>query len=100
MADMSISLKESKQVLLYNDIQQNMREGVGACYFGTYNLTRCGKQMEKLPHYNFSWTVSPKLDLVWKRLWTCRETDKQKKNLTTVELHFHSPICLYGMVLN
>jgi hypothetical protein len=21
---------------------------------------RCGKQMEKLPHYNFSWTVSPK----------------------------------------
>jgi hypothetical protein len=49
--------------------------------------------MEKLPHYNFSWTVSlekicetlrleisPRshsLDIsVWKRLWTCRETDK------------------------
>jgi hypothetical protein len=48
--------------------------------------------MEKLPHYNFSWTVSlqkicEKLRLeirtrshsleisVWKRLWTCRETD-------------------------
>jgi hypothetical protein len=23
-------------------------------------VLRCGKQMEKLPHYNFSWTVSPK----------------------------------------
>jgi hypothetical protein len=21
-------------------------------------ILRCGKQMEKLPHYNFSWTVS------------------------------------------
>jgi hypothetical protein len=21
-------------------------------------VLRCGKQMEKLPHYNFSWTVS------------------------------------------
>jgi hypothetical protein len=54
---------------------------------------RCGKQMEKLPHYNFSWTVSLqkicemlRLEIssrsrslensVWKRLWTCRETDK------------------------
>jgi hypothetical protein len=53
----------------------------------------CGKQMEKLPHYNFSWTVCLqkicemlRLEIssrshclkisVWKRLWTCRETDK------------------------
>jgi hypothetical protein len=26
----------------------------------TAAVLRCGKQMEKLPHYNFSWTVSPK----------------------------------------
>jgi hypothetical protein len=51
---------------------------------------RCGKQMEELPHYNFSWTVSLqkickilRLEIsstleisVWKRLYTCRETDK------------------------
>jgi hypothetical protein len=24
----------------------------------TADVLRCGKQMEKLPHYNFSWTVS------------------------------------------
>jgi hypothetical protein len=24
----------------------------------TAAVLRCGKQMEKLPHYNFSWTVS------------------------------------------
>jgi hypothetical protein len=42
----------------------------------TVAVLRYGKQMEKLPHYNFSWTVSPKLDLVGKRLWTCGETDK------------------------
>jgi hypothetical protein len=26
----------------------------------TAAVLRCGKQMEKLPHYNFSWTVSLK----------------------------------------
>jgi hypothetical protein len=26
----------------------------------TAAVLRCGKQMEKLPHYNFSWIVSPK----------------------------------------
>jgi hypothetical protein len=53
----------------------------------------CAKQMEKLPHYNFSRTVSLqkicemlRLEIssrshslenwVRKRLWTCRETDK------------------------
>jgi hypothetical protein len=61
----------------------------------TAAVLRCGKQMEQLPHYNFSWTVSLQkiceifrleissrshsLDIsVWKRLWTCRETDKKK----------------------
>jgi hypothetical protein len=30
----------------------------------TATVLRCGKQMEKLPHYNFSWTVSlsPKIE--------------------------------------
>jgi hypothetical protein len=59
----------------------------------TAAVLRCGKQMEKLPHYNFSWTVSLqkiceilRLEIrsrshsleisVWKKLWTCRETDK------------------------
>jgi hypothetical protein len=59
----------------------------------TAAVLRCEKQMEKLPHYNFSWTVSVqkicemlRLEIssrshsleisVWKRLWTCRETDK------------------------
>jgi hypothetical protein len=43
----------------------------------TAAVLRCGKQMEKLPHYNFSWTVSIQKQRisVWKRLWTCRETD-------------------------
>jgi hypothetical protein len=60
----------------------------------TAAVLRCGKQMEKLPHYDFSWTVSPKTEKHiikgniggssrshslensgWKRLWTCRETD-------------------------
>jgi hypothetical protein len=40
----------------------------------TAAVLRCGKQMEKLPHYNFSWIVSLKKHPVWKRLWTCRET--------------------------
>jgi hypothetical protein len=51
-------------------------------------VLRCGKQMEKLPYDNFSWTVSLqkiceiiRLEIssrmhsleisVWKRLWTC-----------------------------
>jgi hypothetical protein len=39
----------------------------------TAAVLRCGKQMEKLPHYNFpGQSISPKL---WKRLWTCRKTD-------------------------
>jgi hypothetical protein len=40
-------------------------------------VLRCGKQMEKLPHFNFSWTVSlqKQRNSVWKRLWTCPETD-------------------------
>jgi hypothetical protein len=44
----------------------------------TAALLRCGKQMEKLPHYNFSWTVSLQKHRksIWKRLWTCGETDK------------------------
>jgi hypothetical protein len=56
----------------------------------TAAVLRCGKQMEKRPHYNFSWRVSLqnicellRLEIsstleisVWKRLWTCRETDK------------------------
>jgi hypothetical protein len=59
----------------------------------TAAVLRCEKQMEKLPHYNFSWTVSLqkiceilRLEIssrshsleisVWKRLWTCRETDE------------------------
>jgi hypothetical protein len=59
----------------------------------TAAVLRCGKRMEKLPHYNFSWTVSLqkicemlRLNIssrshslensVWKGLWTCRETDK------------------------
>jgi hypothetical protein len=43
----------------------------------TVAVLRCGKQMEKLPHYNFSWTFSlqKQRKSVWKRLWTCRETD-------------------------
>jgi hypothetical protein len=66
----------------------------------TAAVLRCGKQMEKLPHYNVSWTVSLqkiceilRLEIstrshsleisVWKRLWTCRETDKYL-NLSTV----------------
>ena len=53
----------------------------------------CGKQMEKLPHYHFSWIVSFQKqryqlsieggssrshyveESFWKRLWTCRLTD-------------------------
>jgi hypothetical protein len=52
--------------------------------------------MEKLLHYNFSWTVSLQKicemlrleissrshsseNLDWKKLWTCRETDKYLK---------------------
>jgi hypothetical protein len=59
----------------------------------TAAVLRCGKLMEKLPHYNFSWTVSLQeiceslrlevssrshsLEIsVWQRLWTCRVTDK------------------------
>jgi hypothetical protein len=43
----------------------------------TAAVLRCGKQMEKLPHYNFSWKVSlqKQRNSVWKGLWTCRETD-------------------------
>jgi hypothetical protein len=43
----------------------------------TAAVLRCGKQMEKLPHYNFSWTVSlqKQTNSVWKGLWTCREAD-------------------------
>jgi hypothetical protein len=43
----------------------------------TAAVLRCGKQMEKLPHYNFSWTVSlqKQRNSVCKGLWTCRETD-------------------------
>jgi hypothetical protein len=43
----------------------------------TAAVLRCGKQMEKLPHYNFSCTVSlqKQRNSVWKGLWTCRETD-------------------------
>jgi hypothetical protein len=43
----------------------------------TAAVLRCGKQMEKLPHYNFSWIVSlqKQRNSVWKRLWTCSETD-------------------------
>jgi hypothetical protein len=64
-----------------------------ATVVSTAAVLRCGKQMERLPHYNFSWTVclqkicemlrlqlssrSHSLEnTVWKRLWTCRETDK------------------------
>jgi hypothetical protein len=41
----------------------------------TAAVLRCEKQMEKLPHYNFSWTVSlqKQRNSVSKRLWTCRE---------------------------
>jgi hypothetical protein len=28
----------------------------------TAAVLRCGKQMEKLPHYNFSWTLSKTLE--------------------------------------
>jgi hypothetical protein len=62
----------------------------------TAAVLRCGKQMEKLPHYNFSWIVSHqkiiemlRLELssrsyslensVWKRLWNRRETDTYLK---------------------
>jgi hypothetical protein len=40
-------------------------------------VLRCGKQMEKLPQYYFSWTASlqKQRNSVWKRLWTRRETD-------------------------
>jgi hypothetical protein len=33
-------------------------------------VLRCGKQMEKIPHYNFSWIVSlqKQRNSVWKRL--------------------------------
>jgi hypothetical protein len=43
----------------------------------TAAVLRCGKQMEKLPHYNVSWIVSlqKQRNSVWKRLWACRETD-------------------------
>jgi hypothetical protein len=43
----------------------------------TAAVLRCGKQMAKLPHYNFSWIVSlqKQRNSVWKGLWTCRETD-------------------------
>jgi hypothetical protein len=38
----------------------------------TAAVLRCGKQMEKLPHYNFSWIVSLQKHRnslsVWKRL--------------------------------
>jgi hypothetical protein len=76
----------------------------------TAAVLRCGKQMEKLPHYNFFWTVSLQkicellhLEIssrshslkvsVWKRLWTCRETDKylnliqQRKELSSPWIH-------------
>jgi hypothetical protein len=32
---------------------------VEATEVSTAAVLRCGKQMEKLLHYNFSWTVSP-----------------------------------------
>jgi hypothetical protein len=43
----------------------------------TAAVLRCGKQMEKLPHYNFSRIVSlqKQRNSVLKGLWTCRETD-------------------------
>jgi hypothetical protein len=43
----------------------------------TAAVLRCAKQMEKLPHYNFSWTVSlqKQRNSVWKGIRTCRETD-------------------------
>jgi hypothetical protein len=66
-----------------------------ATVVSTAAVLRCGKQMEKLPHYNFFFTVSLQkicemllLEIssrshslenslsVWKRLWTCSETDK------------------------
>jgi hypothetical protein len=36
----------------------------------TAAVLRCGKQMEKLPYYNFAWTVSlqKQRNSVWKRL--------------------------------
>jgi hypothetical protein len=36
----------------------------------TAAVLRCGKQMEKLPHYKFSWTVYLQIqrNSVWKRL--------------------------------
>jgi hypothetical protein len=37
----------------------------------TAAVLRCGKQMEKLPHYNFSWTVS---------LSKNRETHQRRKD--------------------
>jgi hypothetical protein len=48
----------------------------------TAAVLRCGKQMEKLPHYNFSCTVSLQKHSVWKRLWTCRETEMKLINAT------------------
>jgi hypothetical protein len=48
-----------------------------ATVVSTAAVLRCGKQIEKLPHYKFSWIVSlqKQRNSVWKRLWTCRETD-------------------------
>jgi hypothetical protein len=43
----------------------------------TAAVLRCGKQVEKLPHYNLSWTVSlSKTGLSLEEAMTCRETDK------------------------
>jgi hypothetical protein len=71
-----------------------------ATVVSTAAVLRCEKQMEKLPHYYFSWTVSLqkiyellRLELssrshslensVWKRLWTCHEIDKYFVSSTT-----------------
>jgi hypothetical protein len=42
----------------------------------TAAVLRCGKQMEELPHYNFSWTVSKTLEEV-----TDLSLDRLKKKL-------------------
>jgi hypothetical protein len=51
----------------------------------TAAVLRCGKQMEKLPHYNFFWTVSPKTEKL-----SLEETMDLSRDRLILELEINS----------
>jgi hypothetical protein len=57
-------------------------------------VLRCGKQMEKLPHYNFSGQSLSKTGL------SLEEAMDLSRDRQIEEEELQAPICLHGIVLN